>query len=68
MVQHLETPGIDFASVLEKATHYSAICYMYPYMLKGFLALNDFCHSKTYNIISVNVIFSLRLFPMGDIQ
>ena len=26
------------------------------YILKGFLALNDFCHSKTYDIPSVNVV------------
>ena len=26
------------------------------YIPKGFLALNDFCHSKTYDIPSVNVV------------
>ena len=36
-------------------------------IFKGFLALNDFCHCKTYNIPSVNVIVFVCLFPMGDI-
>ena len=33
------------------------------YIPKGFLALNDFCHSKTYDIPSVNVVVVLISFP-----